>query len=63
MSKKITWGYVLKTVNKDMKAHNGFLYPKKGLVKADDFNTEKKCGGGVAWPFVGRGKWGFTKLG
>jgi hypothetical protein len=38
---------VIKTVNKDMTAYNGFKYPEKGLVKAPDWDPIPECGKGL----------------
>mgnify|MGYP001587009652 CR=1 FL=1 len=39
---------VLKQVDKDMKAHGGFVYPSSGEVRAPDWDGGKEvCGGGL----------------
>jgi len=45
MSKK--YGYMIKTVDKDMRGYNGFKYPKKGKVVAPDWDATPTCGGGI----------------
>ncbi len=41
------YGYMIKTVNKNLQGYKGFQYPKKGLVEAPDWNNEPICGGGI----------------
>jgi len=38
---------VLRTVNKDRKAYNGFQWPEKGYVEASDWSTDAVCGQGL----------------
>jgi hypothetical protein len=38
---------VIKTVNSDMTAYNGFKYPENGLVKAPDWDPIPECGKGL----------------
>jgi len=45
MSKK--YGYMIKTVDKNMRGYNGFKYPKKGKVVAPDWDPAPICGGGI----------------
>ena len=39
--------YILRTCAKDMSAHGGFVWPKKGLVSCPDWNPAPQCGGGL----------------
>ena len=39
--------YILKTVNANMQAHGGFVWPTQGPVEAPDWNAEPVCGGGL----------------
>ena len=41
------YGYMIKTVNKNMEGYNGFKYPKRGKVVALDWNPKPVCGGGI----------------
>lgn len=38
---------ILKTVSAEMRAHNGFVWPKSGRVTAPDWNDRPECGGGL----------------
>lgn len=38
---------LLKTVNADMTAHGGFVWPREGHVEAPDWNPKPVCGGGL----------------
>jgi hypothetical protein len=38
---------VLRTCDKDMQAHGGFVWPKKGLVAAPDWKPRAECGNGL----------------
>jgi len=44
---KMKYGYMIKTVDKNMKAYNDFKYPKRGKVIAKDWNDKPECGGGL----------------
>ena len=46
---------VLKTVNADMTAHGGFVWPKSGLVEAPDWEPTKECGKGLHGALWGEG--------
>ena len=46
-AKKIKTVLVLRSVDKDGKAYNGFQWPKKGKVEAPDFDPEPRCGNGL----------------
>jgi hypothetical protein len=38
---------LLKTVNADMTAHGGFVWPRSGEVRAEKWNPKPVCGGGL----------------
>jgi hypothetical protein len=38
---------LLKTVNADMTAHGGFVWPRSGEVRAEEWSPEPVCGGGL----------------
>ena len=46
---------VLRTCDKDLKAHGGFQWPSSGPVKAPDFSKEAKCGEGLHGLLWGEG--------
>ena len=46
--------YILKTVNEDLTAYNGFLW-NEGTVKAPDFKPTKECGAGLHGFLMGEG--------
>ena len=39
--------YILRTCNADMTSHNGFTWPKSGMVEAPDWRDDDECGGGL----------------
>ena len=39
--------YILRTCNADMTSHNGFTWPKSGIVEAPDWRDDDKCRGGL----------------
>ena len=39
--------YVLRTVDKERKAHGGFQWPEKGFVEAPDWDPKPECGHGL----------------
>jgi len=41
------YGYMIKTVNRNMEGYNGFKYPEKGKVVAPNWDPEPICGGGI----------------
>jgi len=41
------YGYMIKTLDKDLRGHNGFQYPKKGKVIAPDWSDNPECEGGI----------------
>ena len=43
----MTKALMLKTLTAEMKSYQGFKWPKKGVVKAPDWNPEPQCGGGL----------------
>ena len=45
----------MKTVNKDMTAYNGFVWPKKGIVTCPDWKPTKQCGNGLHAALMGCG--------
>ena len=59
--------YLLRTVDKDRRAHGGFQWPEEGLVEAPDWNPEPVCGGGLHGALNGEGdgslfEWGDDRL-
>ena len=46
--------YILKTVNEDLTAYNGFLW-NEGIVEAPDFKPTKECGAGLHGFLMGEG--------
>jgi hypothetical protein len=46
---------VLRTCDKDLKAHGGFQWPEKGHVAAPDWKPAKKCGNGLHGLLWGEG--------
>ena len=47
--------YVLRTCKADMTSHNGFKWPKKGDVKAPDWDKKPECGNGLHGQLWGNG--------
>ena len=47
--------YILKTVNEDLTAYNGFLW-NEGIVEAPDFKPTKECGAGLHGFLMGEGE-------
>jgi hypothetical protein len=46
---------VLRTCDKNMKSHGGFVWPKRGKVKAPDWDSQDKCGKGLHGLLWGQG--------
>ena len=46
---------MLKTVNADMTAYNGFVWPREGYVRANKWNPEPVCGDGLHGALYGCG--------
>jgi hypothetical protein len=41
------YGYMIKTVDKNLQGYGGFQYPKNGLVEAPDWTPKPTCNGGI----------------
>ena len=53
---------VLRTVNKNLRSHGGFQWPKNGFVKCSDWNPDPVCGGGLHGLLWGVGDYSLVKL-
>ena len=49
------YGVMLRTVDADRRAYNGFRWPKVGPVKAPDWSPRAQCGGGLHGCLWGQG--------
>ena len=47
--------HILKTVDKNMKSHGGFVWPRSGPVQAPDWDPTPDCGGGLHGALNGEG--------
>lgn len=57
----MTHRLVLRTSNKDGKAHGGFQWPASGMVECPDWKDNQACGNGlhgILWP---EGDWSDIK--
>ena len=49
------YAYVLRTCSASLRSRGGFQWPEEGFVRAPDWNTKRKCGGGLHGLLWGRG--------
>ena len=60
-SRKTT--FVLRTSDKDRRAHSNFQWPESGYVEAPDWHPTAECGQGLHGLLLGKGDYSHLKLG
>jgi hypothetical protein len=58
MKKTIPTTYILRTVNADLTAYNGFVWPRSGPVSCPDWDPKPECGNGLHGLAQGEGNYG-----